>query len=144
MPLKTHRDDQPALNLTPMIDVLFLLIIFFMAATKFSELERSIGVKVPEVARPGAMTAAPDKRVVNVHHDGSYELDREPVTLDELTERLTAARSQYHALGIVVRGDASCAFQQVADVLAACRAARIAELDIAVRIATAESERNAH
>lgn len=135
MPLKTHFDEQPGLNLTPMIDVLFLLIIFFMAATKFSELERSIGVQVPAVARPGAMTAAPDKRVINVHNDGTIELDQDEVTLEALSRALVAARRQYEALGVVVRGDAGCAFQQVAEVLAVCRAARINELDIAVRVA---------
>jgi len=38
MPLKTQQDEQPTLNLTPMIDVVFLLIIFFMVATKFDEM----------------------------------------------------------------------------------------------------------
>lgn len=49
MPLKTHTDEQPSLNLTSMIDVVFLLIIFFMVGTKFTELERKIGLQVPEV-----------------------------------------------------------------------------------------------
>ena len=40
MPLKLQHDEMPALNLTSMIDVLFLLIIFFMVATKFDEMER--------------------------------------------------------------------------------------------------------
>ena len=54
MPLKIqHHDDMPALNLTSMIDVLFLLIIFFMVATKFDEMERNIQVAVPEVAQAG-------------------------------------------------------------------------------------------
>ena len=43
----------PTLNLTSMIDVLFLLIIFFMVATKFDEMERNIEVAVPEVAAGG-------------------------------------------------------------------------------------------
>jgi biopolymer transport protein ExbD len=81
------------------------------------------------------MTAAPDKRVVNVHSDGRVELDRQPVTLDELSERLAAAKREYHDLGVVVRGDAGCPFQYVAEVLAACRSANIEELDIAVRVA---------
>ena len=59
MPLKTHLDEQPTLNLTPMIDIVFLLIIFFMVGTKFTELERKIALQVPEVsdvegAQPGA------------------------------------------------------------------------------------------
>ena len=70
MPLKTQHDEQPALNLTPMIDVVFLLIIFFMVATKFSELERNIELTLPEVAAPAALTAPPRDRVVNVFADG--------------------------------------------------------------------------
>ena len=40
MPLKTHQDDLPAINLTPMIDIVFNLIIFFMVSTRFTEIER--------------------------------------------------------------------------------------------------------
>ena len=54
MPLKLHHHDElPALNLTSLIDVLFLLIIFFMVATKFDEMDRNIQVAVPKVAQAG-------------------------------------------------------------------------------------------
>jgi biopolymer transport protein ExbD len=86
MPLKIQHDETPALNLTSMIDVLFLLIIFFMVATKFDELERNIQVAVPQVS-------------------------------------------------VIIRGDAKCAFQDVASALAACREAGISELGITLRIA---------
>jgi biopolymer transport protein ExbD len=53
MPLKTHVDEQPTLNLTPMIDIVFLLIIFFMVGTKFTELERKMALEVPQVGDAG-------------------------------------------------------------------------------------------
>src|SRR5690242_20795133 len=57
MPLKIQQhDEMPTLNLTSMIDVLFLLIIFFMVATKFDEMERNIEVDVPQVAQAGEGT----------------------------------------------------------------------------------------
>ena len=84
MPLKTSNDELPILNLTSMIDVLFLLIIFFVVGTKFVEEERHIDLKVPQVTT-GALTAAPQKKVVNVYQDGQITLDQKPVTLDELT-----------------------------------------------------------
>jgi biopolymer transport protein ExbD len=133
MPLKTHLDEQPTLNLTPMIDIVFLLIIFFMVGTKFSELERKIGLRVPEVSRAEALTAAPEPRVVNVYRDGAISLDRKPVTLRELTQTLAAARSQYRDLGVLVRGDAEGSFQSVAEVLNACKQADIRKLGISVR-----------
>jgi len=136
MPLKTHLDEQPTLNLTPMIDIVFLLIIFFMVGTKFSELERKIGLRVPEVTNAEALTAAPEPRVVNVYRDGRITLDRTPVTLKELTQSLAAARSQYSELGVLVRGDAKGQFQRVAEVLNACKQAGVRELGISVRPTT--------
>ncbi len=136
MPLKTHLDEQPVLNLTPMIDVVFLLIIFFMVGTKFTELERRIGLRVPEVADRGALTAAPDRRVINVYRDGTITLDKEPVKdLGELTSQLAAARVQYEDLGVLVRGDARGEFQRVASVLNACKQAGIRDLGISVKLA---------
>ena len=61
MHLKTHADEMPALNLTSMIDVLFLLIIFFMVATRFEDAERDIAVKVPRVSAQAAASPADTK-----------------------------------------------------------------------------------
>ena len=61
MPLKTHIDEQPSLNLTAMLDVMFLLIIFFMLGTRFVDDERRIGLKVPEVVDRGSGRAGRKK-----------------------------------------------------------------------------------
>jgi biopolymer transport protein ExbD len=127
-------DDQPSLNLTSMIDVVFLLIIFFMVGTKFTVMERKIGLKVPQVADVRALAPAPEKRVVGVYRDGRITLDREFVSLDELKSKLAITRQEYSDLGVVVRGDADGAFQNVATVLSACREAGISELGISVRL----------
>ncbi len=134
MPLKTHLDEQPTLNLTSMIDIVFLLIIFFMVGTKFTELERKIGLQVPGVTNNAALTAAPERKVVNVYQDGSIVLDRQPVTIAELADQLADARRQYEDLGVLIRGDGRGQFQHVAEVLNACKQAQIRELGISVRL----------
>lgn len=136
MPLKTHIDEQPTLNLTPMIDVVFLLIIFFMVGTKFTELERKLGLEVPEVSEIKTLTPAPERRVINVFNDGHIELDRETVTVQELVQRLAQAQAEYSELGVLVRGDAEGAFQNVATVLGACREAGVSDMGISVRLAS--------
>ena len=138
MPLKTHVDEQPTLNLTPMIDIVFLLIIFFMVGTKFTEMERNIALQVPQVNDAGPQTAAPEKRVINVFNDGRISLDRQVVTLNQLTSMLSQAKQEYSGLGVVVRGDAKVSFQRVADVLGACRSAEISDMGISVRLAKNE------
>jgi len=135
MPLRTHQDESPALNLTPMIDIVFLLIIFFMVGTKFAEWERKMTLKVPQVKNVGALAPAPEKRIINVYGDGRVTLDREFVSMEELESRLAAAREQYNELGVVVRGDAEGAFQNVASVLGVCRDAGITDMGISVRLA---------
>jgi biopolymer transport protein ExbD len=139
MPLKTHTDEQPTLNLTPMIDIVFLLIIFFMLGTKFTELseaEKKIPLQVPEVAAGATMTPAPERRVVSVYRDGRIALDREEMSLDDLVGELTEAREEYSDLGVIVRGDAQGTFQNVASVLSAVRKAGISDMGISVRLQT--------
>ncbi len=135
MPLKIQRDDQSSINLTPMIDIVFLLIIFFMVGTKFSELndiERDIALQVPQVTDAQALTSAPRKRVINVFQDGRIILDKKSVTIDELQNELANARQQYQKLGVVIRGDADSRYQNVANVIATCRKADITDLNISV------------
>ena len=136
MPLKTHADEQPTLNLTPMIDVVFLLIIFFMVATRFSDLEQNIELELPEVASDRLDRPPPQPRTVVVFADGHVELDSRTVTLDELKGSLAAQQQTDPNTSVVVRGDASCEFQHIASAMAACRDAGISELGIAVRMAS--------
>src|SRR5882672_6135876 len=93
MPLKLQHDEMPTLNLTSMIDVLFLLVIFFMVATKFDEMERNIEVAVPQVAQAGESTPPRQPLVVSVLADGRLELDGTQVSPEELSSRLAAART---------------------------------------------------
>jgi biopolymer transport protein ExbD len=135
VPLKLQHDEQPQLNLTPMIDVLFLLIIFFMVATTFGDLERNVDLKVPEVAEAGENHTPAQPIVINVFSDGHLEFEGQTVAPDALKTRLTEIRSQQSNPSVIIRGDAQCPFQHVAAALSACRAAHISELGITVRTA---------
>ncbi len=133
MPLKTRSDDAPTLNLTAMLDVMFLLIIFFMLGTRFIDDERKIGLRVPEVVERAGLSTAAARKEISVLRDGTVMLDSAAVTLDELTARLASVRRQYNQLTVLVRGDARGEFQSVASVLAACKRAGIRDLGITVR-----------
>jgi biopolymer transport protein ExbD len=133
MPLKLQHDEMPALNLTSMIDVLFLLIIFFMVSTKFDEMERNIDVAIPAVGEAVETTPPAKPIVVTVFSDGRLDLDGQSVSIQELVSQLSA-RGALGRPSVVIRGDATCQYQHVATALAACRQANISELGIAVRL----------
>ena len=134
MPLKLQHDDQPALNLTAMLDVMFLLLIFFVLNTKFLDDERQITLQVPKVADRGKLAAAAQQKTINVYRDGSITLDQTTVTLPELTAKLASARGQTKNLGVLIRGDGHGEFRQVAAVMNACKQAGIAELAVSVQL----------
>jgi biopolymer transport protein ExbD len=136
MPLKVQRDDEISINMTPMIDIVFLLIIFFMVGTKFTEIsesERDIALTVPEVKDGQSLAKSPEKKVINIFRDGSIALDTQKLTLEDLENQLREAKAQYPATGVVVRGDSESLYQHVAQVIAACRDAKINDLNIAVK-----------
>jgi biopolymer transport protein ExbD len=142
MPLKTHQDEMPQLNLTPMIDVVFLLIVFFMCAAKFSDMERDIDLRLPQVAKADAANTAPKARQVAVYPGGRVALDKKDVTLAQLGEQLATAIKEQPALSVVILGDAGCEFQHVAATLAACKDAGVTQLAVSVQVAQgATSER---
>ncbi len=133
MPLKMHQDDTPSINLTPMVDIVFQLIIFFMVGTRFTEMEKKIDLSVPTVANSARLPDAPERRIVNVYRDGRIELDQTVVTLEQLQGELAAWQARAPGQPVIVRGDAEGALQHVATVLTACRDAGISDMGISVR-----------
>src|SRR5437764_1164416 len=125
MPLKTHADDDPMLNVTSMIDVILVLTIFFMVATKFREDERKLDLKVPTVSNLGTLSTAPEPKVVNVYQDGHVSLGTVPVSLEQLTKMLAAAHAQYKKLTVFIRGDKLATHGQMTEVYNACQRAGI-------------------
>ncbi|MEM7474620.1 MAG: biopolymer transporter ExbD [Planctomycetota bacterium] len=134
MALRTSTPDElPSINLTPMIDVVFLLIIFFMVGTQFSEKERHIDLTLPGAGQLQAMIAPPDRREVSVSSSGEIYLDGAQVTLDALTGRLQKMIAQYPDLRVVVRADGTVEHQYVVTIYGAINRAGVKDMAIAAR-----------
>ena len=86
MPLVRLTDDEEtAANLTPMIDVILVLTIFFMCATKFSADERTFDLDLPS-ADHAAAVAARQPEVVEVEGGGTLRLGTETVRCWQLSQ----------------------------------------------------------
>jgi biopolymer transport protein ExbD len=136
VPLKTQRDEQPTLNLTPMIDIVFLLVIFFMVGTKFAEAERNVDVTLPNVNSSDAPTTPPRRHIITVSAQGDVLWDGTVVTITQLRSQLRTTRKAEGEVRIVLRGDADSPYGNVARVLNACRDENVEELGIPVRLAS--------
>jgi biopolymer transport protein ExbD len=131
---RMQSDEPPIINMTPMVDVILCLLVFFMAATRLYDWdENEFAVKVPEVSDAAPLTAAPDDLVLTITRRGSVAVGEKTYDLDELVVLLREARGRYVNQGVVIRGDAGLAYQDLADVLSACDEAGIRNVRLPVR-----------
>lgn len=132
MPLRTTASEEmPSVNLTSMIDVLFLLIIFFMVGTRFTQGERQIELNLPKVGELRSMATPPDQQVITVTERGQYLLNNRPVNLQQMTQELRAMVGRYPALQVAVRADGSVQYQMVANAFAAAQTAEVKKIAVA-------------
>jgi biopolymer transport protein ExbD len=130
MPLKLHQEEAAPINLTSMIDVLFLLIIFFMVGTRFSENEGTIEVNLPKVANGGAMLNTPNAKVVSLRSDLSLTLDSQPMSLLSLEQTLARERANFPGLVVQFKADGKCEYQAISEAMSAIKRAGITNLQI--------------
>jgi biopolymer transport protein ExbD len=131
---RVQSDEPPVINMTPMVDVILCLLVFFMAATRLYDWDESeFVVNVPEVTDAAPASAAPDDFVLTVIKPGTVSVGESTFNLGELVTFMSEARARYVNQGVVIRGDASLAYQDLADVLAACDEAGIRNVRLPVR-----------
>ena len=132
MNLRQESDDGAgdAISISPLVDVLFILIIFFLVATKFAEEERDVPVRLPSAAGSTTLSATPDVAVVNIRADGSLHLGNKPITLADLQAAMTAAVAANPAQKVLVRADQDARHGSVASAVLACHNAGVADANI--------------
>lgn len=118
------------LNLTPMIDVVFLLLIFFMVATTFLDPEREIEIELPTADSATVIDHELDELVVNVFEDGSVTLSGRSVGHAELSTALQRAARKDPTTPVTIRGDRRVSHESVVRVLDACGLAGLSNLSV--------------
>jgi len=119
------------LELTPMIDVVFLLMIFFLVASKLDEADRSIDVVLPQASAAKPLTSKPREFVVNIDRAGNYYAGARPVRLEDLRHLLRqAAADNPQRQTVIVRADENTAHKFVVGAMDACVQAGIEDYQV--------------
>jgi len=117
---------QPAgFNITPLIDILLVLIIFFILTWNFSRDERDMAVRVPTATQAEESKPRPGEIILNVRTDGTVVLNQRTMDEASLKEVLKQVAKDFPNQPIIIRADRQVAYQHVIKVLDVCRAASI-------------------
>jgi len=134
MPLKPDTIEDATLDLTPMIDIVFLLIIFFMVGTQFAQMERQYDIELPTVSAAQPLTNLPDEIFINVRRNGEIIVKTKQLTKGELRLMLRAAKRNYADQAVVIRGEGAGEYQHIVDVLSICHEENIDSISLAHRL----------
>ena len=132
MKLRSQDEGPPALNLTPMVDVVFLLIIFFLVATTFYRAELEMAVDLPESTEADTVFEPAGELVVNVFADGTIVVEGKAVDLDQLGRRLVEAAQADPDRTVIIRGDSDARHKGIVQVMDACAGSGITHVSIGV------------
>lgn len=121
-----------ALSLTPLIDVVFLLLIFFLVSTKFAEEERELEVVLPQASEAQPLIAKPKELIVNVTADGEYYVEGKVLNSVGLEQALLQAWSNNPGRQeVIIRADENSKTRHIATVMNLCNKANIRNYSLA-------------
>lgn len=134
MPLRVPQDEEPGMNLTPMIDVVMLLNIFFMVGSRLVEPEKQYDINLPTVTEARPLTALPDEIIINVKGDGTVFVKGKQKDLATLEGDLQLAAKRYADQVVRIRGDGEGPYQHVMSTLSLCQKAGISKIKLDAKV----------
>ncbi len=112
-------------QIAPMVDILLVLLVFFIVTWNYAMTENELDVKVPTATAAKEQQPVANQTVLNVRRDGTVVMNRKQISLDELRARLLQLSELYPDYAIIVRGDQELSFNNLMAVMDICRQANI-------------------
>ena len=129
---KSIATEEPKIDMTPMIDAVFLLLIFFMISATLGRKESDLGITLPGTMEQGAALEMPDEQVIEVQARGEVVLNGRlfagkemPELVKTLVRYRLASEAAKNRPMITVQAEDSASYDRVIDVLNACAGAAI-------------------
>jgi biopolymer transport protein ExbD len=122
MHVRIEEDDGAAeVQMAPLIDCVFLLLIFFLVATTLKKIEKELPLQLPDSAAAVKRRVEENLLIIGVDESGKLYLGAEAVSLDMLHRRLREAAARNPSQRVRVDGDRMTRFQDVVHILDLCQ-----------------------
>jgi biopolymer transport protein ExbD len=131
MRIPRKQSEKARIEIIPMIDVIFFLLVFFMVSTLSMTINRGLPVNLPTAAT--SQKEIRDNVSLTVLQDGHMFLNKEPITLQDMGQRVKAALASDPQLAVVINADGQVLHSTVVDILDELRQAGVSGLAIAVK-----------
>jgi biopolymer transport protein ExbD len=126
--MKFRRREAPHIigfQIAPMVDILLVLLVFFIVTWSFARKEMELDVKVPTAESATESRSVMNQTVLNVKADGTVVWNRKPIALPDLQVKLKQLSGLFPDYAIILRGDEKASYKAIVNVLDICREANI-------------------
>jgi biopolymer transport protein ExbD len=117
MKLKKKPEEEVGFQLAPMIDMTFLLLIFFMVTTKISKEQVKVDIKLPIASNAVIPSDLSDRDILSIDGQGNYFVGQRQVDKKELTEYLKQRFKNYPPLRLYVRADSETPGRKIKELM---------------------------
>ncbi len=115
-----------SLNMTPLIDVVFILLIFFLVAARFAREDRELPVQLPSAKSAVPMTMEPQIMIVGIDENGQFVIGGRTLPIEEVETAIRQAVTDNPInQTVIIRGDRRVSFQHVVSVMDICQRLKV-------------------
>ncbi len=126
-----RKPKAPTVALTSMLDVIFLLLCFFVTASVYSQWESEISIQLPNAKTGEDPDRLPGEIIANIAKDGTVRVNGAELTLDDLGSRLKKIAKFYPGQAVIVRADRETSYDALVKVIDVCRGAGVWNFSLA-------------
>ena len=128
---RSFQQETEGIPLAPLIDIVFLMLVFFMTTAVYSNIERSVDIQLPTASSAQDVQRTSGEILINVTAEGSIILNDRVVTVEELQEILNRVAEHFPGGAVTIRSDRAAQFGVAVRVLDCCKNADIPNINIA-------------
>ena len=130
---RNSRSRAAAVQMSSLMDVIFLLLCFFVTTSVFSQWETEISITLPTAKSATVPGRMPGEIILNLAKEGTVSVNGQTLTLAEVTERLTRIAKLYPGQPVVIRADKETSYDSLVGVIDACRTADVWNFSLATK-----------
>ena len=129
--MKNRRSRAPAVQMASLMDIVFLLLCFFVTSSVFSQWETEVAITLPTAKSATIPGRMPGEIILNLNADGKVSVNGHVLSLEEVTARLSRIAEKFPGQPVVIRADKTCSYETLMSLIDACRTANVWNFSLA-------------
>lgn len=130
---KNKKSGAPVLQMSSLMDVIFLLLCFFVTSSVFSQWETEVAIALPTAKSATVPGRMPGEIILNLNKEGDVSVNGQKLSLEEVTGRLARIAKLYPGQPVVIRADKTASYDKLMGLIDACRAADVWNFSLATQ-----------